>query len=57
MTKTNKGYTWQAINIARTESGFSVNNIKGAAINFKLLRQAQSFIASNWSIALIEANN
>jgi hypothetical protein len=56
MTKTNKGYTWQAINIARTETGFSVNNTQGATINFKLLRQAQSFIASNWSIALIEAN-
>ena len=57
MTKTNRGYTWQAINIARTQDGFSINNTQGAAINFKLLRQAQSFIASNWSIALIEANN
>jgi hypothetical protein len=57
MTKTNRGYTWQAINIARTQDGFSINNTQGATINFKLLRQAQSFIASNWSIALIEANN
>jgi hypothetical protein len=56
MTKTNKGYQWQAINIVRTESGFSVNNTQGAAINFKLLRQAQSFIASNWSVALVQAN-
>lgn len=55
MKKTNKGYSIDGVNVIRTASGFSVKNIYKVTINFKRLKDAQRYIASNWSIALIEA--
>ena len=52
MTKT---YREDAVNIKRTATGFSVKNINGVTIDFKRLKDARRYIASNWSIALIEA--
>jgi len=52
MTKT---YRQDGVNINRTATGFSVKNINKVTIDFKRLKDAQRYIASNWSIALIEA--
>jgi hypothetical protein len=47
---------YQAVTIRRIAAGhYTVNNIEGATINFKLLRDAQNFINRNWGQALIEA--
>jgi hypothetical protein len=47
---------YQAVTIRRIEAGnYTVNNIAGATISFKLLRDAHNFINANWGQALIEA--
>ena len=45
-----------AVTIRRIAAGhYTVNNTAGNTITFARLKDAKSYIASNWSIALIEA--
>jgi hypothetical protein len=47
---------YQAVNIRRIEAGhYTVKNIAGTTIQFKLLRDAQNFVNANWGKDLIEA--
>lgn len=55
MKKTPNGYSIDGVTIVRTQNGFTVKNTQKETKEFKLLRDARRFIASNWSIALIEA--
>jgi hypothetical protein len=48
--------TENAVIIRRIAAGhYTVNNTAGNTITFSRLKDAKSYIASNWSIALIEA--
>jgi hypothetical protein len=48
--------TESAVTIRRIAAGhYTVNNTAGNTITFARLKDAKSYIASNWSIALIEA--
>jgi hypothetical protein len=56
MTKTANGFRYQLVSITRIAAGhYALKNVAGALIEFTRLTDAQSYVASNWSMALVEA--
>jgi hypothetical protein len=56
MTKTANGFRYQLVSITRIAAGhYALKNVAGALIEFTRLTDAQSYVAGNWSMALVEA--